>query len=173
MTDTSNDMKIPNDDPQRSLTVADAETLPHIAVVGDTYTILVHGKQTAGRYCLIDMHIPKGGGPPLHRHNFEENFTVLHGEILVMFRDTTQIVRAGERMNIPANAPHHFTNTKDEPARLYCTCSPAGQEEFLIEIGVPVPTRTAAPPELSAAEKKALMEKTMKLAPRYATELLV
>jgi mannose-6-phosphate isomerase-like protein (cupin superfamily) len=105
MTDASTYTKIPNDDPQRNLTVADAETLPHIAVVGDTYTILVHGKQTAGRYCLIDMHIPKGGGPPLHRHNFEENFTVLHGEILVMFRDTTQIVRAGESVNIPANAP--------------------------------------------------------------------
>ena len=67
MNDASTYTTIPNDDPQRNLTVADAETLPHIAVVGDTYTILVHGKQTAGRYCLIDMHIPKGGGPPLHR----------------------------------------------------------------------------------------------------------
>jgi hypothetical protein len=36
MTDASTYTKIPNDDPQRSLTVADAETLPHIAVVGDT-----------------------------------------------------------------------------------------------------------------------------------------
>jgi hypothetical protein len=42
-----------------------------------------------------------------------------------------------------------------------------------MQIGVPVPTRTAAPPELSADEKKALMEKTMELAPLYATELLV
>ena len=172
MTDALTQTKIPNDDPRRDLTLADAETLPHIAVVGDTYTILVNGKQTAGRYCLIDMHIPKGGGPPLHRHDFEENFTVLHGEILVMFRDTQAVVRAGESVNIPANAPHHFTNTKDEPARMYCTCSPAGQEEFFTEIGVRVPTRTAAPPPLRDDEKEALMKKTKALAPLYKTELL-
>jgi quercetin dioxygenase-like cupin family protein len=172
MANLSGNTNIPLDDPQRSLTFADAETLPHIAVVGDTYTILVSGKQTAGRYCLIDMHVPKGGGPPLHRHDFEENFTVLDGEILVMFRDSKQIVRAGESVNIPANAPHHFTNTNDEPARMYCTCVPAGQEEFFMEIGIPVPTRTSTPPPLSDDERKSLIEKTKTLAPQYRTELL-
>jgi hypothetical protein len=64
---------IPADDPNRNLTLAWADdNLPHIGLVGDTYTILVTGKDTAGRYCLIDMHIPPGGGPPPHRHDFEE-----------------------------------------------------------------------------------------------------
>jgi hypothetical protein len=26
------------------------------------------GKDTGGRYCLTDMHVPLGGGPPPHRH---------------------------------------------------------------------------------------------------------
>jgi quercetin dioxygenase-like cupin family protein len=26
---------------------------------------------------VIDMHVPPGGGPPPHRHDFEEMFTVL------------------------------------------------------------------------------------------------
>jgi hypothetical protein len=43
------------------------KTLPHIGLVGDTYTITVTGAETAGRFCVIDMHIPPGGGPPLHR----------------------------------------------------------------------------------------------------------
>jgi hypothetical protein len=65
---------IPADDPERKLTIAwsDNPNVPHIGLVGDTYTILVGGKDTAGRYCLIDMHIPPGGGPPPHRHDFEE-----------------------------------------------------------------------------------------------------
>lgn len=55
---------IPPDDLQRSLAVAGSETQTHIGLVGDTYTILLTGKDTAGRYCLIDMHVPPGGGPP-------------------------------------------------------------------------------------------------------------
>jgi hypothetical protein len=42
---------IPADDPERDFTLArsDSATLPHIGLVGDTYTILVAGKDTAGR----------------------------------------------------------------------------------------------------------------------------
>ena len=47
------------------------ESLPHIGLVGDTYTILLSGADTDGRYCLIDSTIPPGGGPPPHRHDFE------------------------------------------------------------------------------------------------------
>lgn len=70
---------LPPDDPRRKLVIARPdgdESLPHIGLVGDTYTIFVSGKDTAGRYCLIDMHGPPGGGPPPHRHAFEESFTV-------------------------------------------------------------------------------------------------
>jgi hypothetical protein len=59
---------IPPDDPHRHLTVArpdDDETLTHLGLVGDTYTILVTGDDTSGKYTLIDMHVPPGGGPPL------------------------------------------------------------------------------------------------------------
>jgi quercetin dioxygenase-like cupin family protein len=75
------DATIPADDPARKLTLAqpDEPNLSHIGLVGDTYTILVAGKDTQGRYCLIDMHIPPGGGPPPHRHDFEEMFSVLEG----------------------------------------------------------------------------------------------
>jgi quercetin dioxygenase-like cupin family protein len=72
---------LPPDDPSRALTVADPEgpAAPHVAVAGDVYTILVSGEQTAGRYCLIDMIVLPGGGPPPHRHDFEEMFTILEG----------------------------------------------------------------------------------------------
>ena len=89
---------IPPDDPSRRLTVArpDDQSLPHIGLVGDTYTILVAGQDTAGRYTLIDMHVPPGGGPPPHRHDFEEMFTVLDGEVQVTFRGQTIVAQAGQ-----------------------------------------------------------------------------
>jgi quercetin dioxygenase-like cupin family protein len=165
---------IPADDPERNLTLAqsDDRNLPHIGSVGDTYTILVAGKDTAGRYSLIDMHIPPGGGPPPHRHDFEEMFSVLEGEIEATFRGRKAIVRAGETINIPANAPHQFQNKSRQPARLLCLCSPAGQEEFFREVGIPVATRTTPPPPLDEAAQAALVAKVKALAPKYRTELL-
>lgn len=165
---------IPADDPARNLAFSrsDDQNLPHIGLVGDTYTILVAGKDTAGRYCLIDMHIPPGGGPPPHRHDFEEMFCVLEGEIEATLRGKNTIIRAGETINIPANAPHQFQNKSKQPARLLCLCSPAGQEEFFREVGVPVATRTTSPPPLDNDAEAAFVAKVKALAPKYRTELL-
>lgn len=166
---------IPPDDLQRHLTVAqpnEDQTLPHIGVVGDTYTILLTGDDTNGRYCLIDMHIPPGGGPPPHRHDFEESFTILEGEIETTFRGEKAVARAGETVNIPANAPHQFHNASDRPVRLLCICSPAGQEEFFMEVGVRVATRTTPPPKLDEAAQAEFKAKSEALAPKYRTEML-
>src|SRR6202453_1644756 len=167
---------VPPDDLSRELTVARPDrdqSLPHIGLVGDTYTILVTGEDTAGKYTLIDMHVPPGGGPPPHRHDFEEMFTVLDGEVRVTFRGETLVARAGETINVPANAPHAFTNAGDKPSRLLCMCAPSGQEEFFTLVGEPVATRTQAPPPLDADEQGAFIAKTKVLAPEYSTELLL
>jgi quercetin dioxygenase-like cupin family protein len=155
--------------------VAQPETdanLPHLGVVGDTYTILLSGKDTAGRFCLIDMHVPPGGGPPPHRHDFEESFTMLDGEIEANFRGKRRVVRAGETINIPANSPHQFRNASTKPARMLCICSPSGQEEFFKEVGVPVATRTTPPPALDEAAQAEFRKKAAALAGKYRTELL-
>ena len=131
------------------------------------------GADTAGRYTLIDMHVPPGGGPPPHRHDFEEMFSVLEGEVSVTFRGEQLIARAGETINVPANAPHAFTNASGKPARLLCLCAPAGQEEFFLAVGESVATRTQPPPALDEAAQTAFIAKSVALAPRYRTELLL
>ena len=162
---------LPPDDRKRTLTLTQPGP-PHIGLVGDTYTILLTGKDTAGRYCLIDMHIPPGGGPPPHRHDFEESFTLLEGELQATFRGAKSTVRAGETINIPANAPHQFHNASTKPVRLLCICSPAGQEEFFMQVGVPVATRSTPPPKLDEAAQAAFQAKAELLAARYRTEFL-
>jgi quercetin dioxygenase-like cupin family protein len=163
---------IPADDLTRALVVKGVEEPPHLGVVGDTYTILLRGEDTAGKYCLIDMHVPPGGGPPPHRHDFEETFTVLEGEIELMFRGDKQTAKAGETVHIPANAPHQFHNSSKTPARLLCICGPAGQERFFEEVGVTVGTRTEAPAKPDATASEALKKKALELAPKYKTEML-
>jgi quercetin dioxygenase-like cupin family protein len=167
-------MSIPADNLNRHLTVASADdpTAVHLSLVGNTYTILVSGEDTAGRYSLIDMYVPPGGGPPPHRHDFEESFTVLEGEIEATFRGEKLSLRAGQVIQIPANAPHQFRNNSAQPARLLCLCSPAGQEGMFREIGVEVPTRTTVPPKPEAATEEAFKARAQALAPKYKTEFV-
>jgi hypothetical protein len=56
---------LPADDLSRTVALAqlDSPTSQHIGLVGNTYTITVAGKDTNDRFCVIDMHVPPGGGP--------------------------------------------------------------------------------------------------------------
>jgi quercetin dioxygenase-like cupin family protein len=166
---------IPPDDAARKLTLAnpDDPNARHVSVAGGTYTILVTGEQTGGRYSLIDMLVPPGGGPPPHRHDFEEMFTILDGEIELTFRGEAHRAVAGSTVNIPANAPHSFKNVSDKPLRMLCMCTPSGQEEFFMAVGDPVDSRTAPPPKLNEAERTERMQRAKALAAKYRTELLV
>jgi quercetin dioxygenase-like cupin family protein len=167
-------MSIPADNLNRHLTLASADdpSAVHLSLVGNTYTILVSGEDTAGRYSLIDMYVPPGGGPPAHRHDCEESFTVLEGEIEATFRGENVTVTAGQVIQIPANAPHQFRNNSARPARLLCICSPAGQEGMFREIGVEVPTRTTVPPKPDDATEESFRAKAQALAPKYKTEFV-
>jgi quercetin dioxygenase-like cupin family protein len=167
--------KIPPDDLNRKLLHAQPEnagSLPHIGLVGGTYTITVSGADTQGRFSVIDMHVPPGGGPPPHRHDFEETFIVLEGQVEATFRGSKLNVRAGETINIPANAPHRFRNVSEAPVRMICICSPAGPENYFIELGIPVATRTTPPPKLDETGQAAFIQKVLALSPKYRTEMV-
>ena len=73
------------------------------------------------------------------------------------FRGETLTAHAGETINVPANAPHAFTNAEDSPSRLLCLCAPAGQDEFFTLVGQPVASRTEQPPPLDPAAQAAFI----------------
>ena len=152
--------------------VSPDDDLPHLAVGGGVYTILLSGEDTAGRYCVIEMRVPPGAGPPPHRHDFEETFAVLEGEIEVTVRGETYAAAAGSLAHVPANAPHTFRNVADVPARLLCTCSPAGQEQFFLDVAVRVDGPDLRAPALSDDEEQAIRRRAAELAPKYQSEFL-
>lgn len=166
--------RIGPDDPSRPLSVVRPDTdesLPHLGVVGDTYTVLLTGADTGGRYALIDMLVPPGGGPPPHRHDFEEMFHVLEGELEVTFRGETHRVRAGETVNVPALAPHSFHNMSARPARTLCMVTPPGLEEYFGKWGQPRPTRTTLP-DMTAEQVRDRLQIAIDLGPHYRIENL-
>ena len=165
---------LPADDLSRGLAFAqlDSPTAQNIGLVGNTYTITVASRETNDRFCVIDMHVPPGGGPGPHRHDFEETFILLEGELEMTFRGNKSLVRAGDTVNVPSNAPHQFHNASSGPVRMICICAPGGNDRFFVELGVPVATRTTPPPRLDAKQMAEFVEKAKAVAPKYHTELL-
>jgi hypothetical protein len=52
-------------------------------------------------------------------------------------------------------------------------CTPAGQEQFFMEVGDPVDSPTAPPPKLSPAEQTERIQRAKSLSAKYRTELLI
>ena len=133
-----------------------------ISVVGDTYRILVSGEQTGGAYAAIDMLIPPGGGPGPHAHaDLHETFFVVEGEIVV--RAAGQLpytARKGAFVAIPKGGiVHDFKNESDRTAHLISYVTPAGLEDFFLEIGKPVEWQEfLSPPEMTAQEQARIKE---------------
>jgi hypothetical protein len=76
------------------------------------------------------------------------------------------MVCAGSTVNIPANAPHAFKSAPGAAVRMLCMATPAGLEEFFLEVGDLVDDRTAPPPRLTPEELGEI------LLAKYRTEMV-
>ncbi|AYD48326.1 cupin domain-containing protein [Arachidicoccus soli] len=127
----------------------------HISVIGDSYRIIISGKQTEGAYAVIDMLVPPGGGPGPHSHaDIHESFYIVEGEVDFKTEAGKYAAKKGSFVNIPKGGEVHcFKNTSDKTAHLLCTVIPAGLDEFFQKIGTPIAEDTfLPPPDLNEAD---------------------
>ena len=137
-------------DSPKALTTISPFDGQNLSIVGDTYRIVISGKQTDNAYAVIDMLVPPGGGPGPHAHaGFQESFFVLEGEVEVKTELQTYIAKQGSFVNIPMGGIIHcFKNKSQSIARLWCVVVPSGLEEFFQEIGKPVDAGVFLPPPI-------------------------
>ena len=142
----------------------------NLSVVGDTYRILITGKETGGAFAVIDMLIPPGGGPGPHSHpDFQESFYVIDGEIEVKSEVSTILAKKGSFVSIPkGGVVHCFKNKTDQMAHILCTVVPSGLEEFFMEIGQPVAIGAFLPPP---PMDEAAMKKILPIVEKYGQKL--
>jgi quercetin dioxygenase-like cupin family protein len=141
-----------------------------ISIVGDTYRLIVTGKQTGGAYAMIDMLVPPGGGPSPHEHaGFHETFYVLDGEVLFQFEDKTLTAKKGQLVSIPqGGGVHRFKNVSTADARMLCTVVPAGLDAFFLEVGRPVAPGASLPPHQMGPDE---LKRAKAIAERYGQKL--
>lgn len=131
----------------KPITVSNKEG-ENLSVVGDTYRILITGKETGGAFSTMEFHIPPNGGPGPHSHaDFQESFYVVEGEVEVNSEAGSYTAKKGSFVTIPKGGiVHDFKNKTNQNAVLICTVVPAGLEEMFMEIGKPVAIGEFLPP---------------------------
>ena len=91
-------------------------------------TVLLRGEDSDGRLAVVD--IGGGGRPPLHRHDFDETFYILEGELTFQLGDERIARRAGEVAFAPRGVPHTYANLSAAPAHALLVITPAGFERY-------------------------------------------
>jgi mannose-6-phosphate isomerase-like protein (cupin superfamily) len=93
--------------------------------------VLLRSEESDGVVSVVDNTVPANWpGPFLHRHDFDEAFYVLEGELTFQVEDAVITKRAGELAFAPRGVAHTLANLSDAPARYVLVCTPAGFERY-------------------------------------------
>ena len=147
--------------------VASGEGLADVWWKSGRITVKTAGAETGNAFSQIETDDPRGTGPPLHlHHNEDETFYVLEGEVTILVGDERIDLAAGDYLFGPRDIPHAYV-VRSERARMLVTASPAGVEQVLVSLGVPVtgtqpPTDAVMPP----------MDELVRLFAGYGCEIL-
>ncbi|WPU96265.1 cupin domain-containing protein [Mucilaginibacter sabulilitoris] len=131
---------------ENPITITGSDEGKNLAIAGGQYRILVSGDATEGRYAIIEMNVPPGGGPAPHAHpDIEEIFYVADGTIQFMTKNGPVNADTGAFIRIPLDGGvHAFKNITGKSARLLCTVIPAGLDRMFEEISGADPTQIPA-----------------------------
>jgi mannose-6-phosphate isomerase-like protein (cupin superfamily) len=97
--------------------------------------VLLRSEESDGVVSVVDNTVPANWpGPFLHKHDFDEAFYVLEGELTFQVEDTVITKRAGELAFAPRGVAHTLANHSDAPARYVLVCTPAGFERYFARL---------------------------------------
>jgi mannose-6-phosphate isomerase-like protein (cupin superfamily) len=113
---------------------------------------MIGGAESGGGFSLVEHPLSaRALGAPLHRHDREDEYSyVLEGRIGALLGDQVREAGPGDLIFKPRHQWHTFWNAGDQPARILEIISPAGFEQYFVELVALGGSRTAAPEALRA-----------------------
>jgi quercetin dioxygenase-like cupin family protein len=119
--------------------------------------LLLRSEQSGGHVSIMENVVAAhSAGPPLHRHDFDEAFYMLEGELIFQVEDELFTRRAGEFAFAPRNVPHALANHSDADARYLLVCTPAGLERLFMRIAAA--SEGVEPPEWALQPSPEIIE---------------
>lgn len=137
--------------------------------LGELAVIHATGKETGGKYCLIELYATSEGSPPWHvHHNEDEGFYIIEGELTISVGDKTYKAKKGDFLLAPKNIPHTYQVDSPGFARVLLMCSPAGFEDAVREMSMLA--ESLVPPNLEGVEID--FDRIVGIAKKYGVEFV-
>jgi len=97
---------------------------------------IMDGRPSEGRFSVVEHPIvPRGLAAPMHIHSREDEYSlVLEGRWGFQLGEEIVYADPGDFVFKPRNVWHTFWNAGDTPARILEIISPAGFEQFFVEL---------------------------------------
>lgn len=115
-------------------TIVKAGERPPLNVLGMPLTMLCEARETGGAWSLFEEEIPLGMGPPPHRHDWDEAYYVLSGDIDFSIDGKAVRSEPGDFNYLPRGTVHGFKGASESPARVLIFAAPAHGSEFFHEL---------------------------------------
>ena len=113
---------------------------------GILWTMLADAADTGGRWSMMEQLLPKGAGPPPHKHLWsDETFYILDGTITFLLENGLRTATKGAFINVARNTRHAFRVDSDT-ARFLNGYTPASMEAMVAELGKRTAQRTLPAP---------------------------
>jgi len=139
--------------------------------LGGLAIIKASGKDTDGRFSLIEVVDHEGAETPLHvHHNEDEGFWILEGLLTFEVGDKTIKAKPGSFLFGPKDVPHRYRIDKG-PARLLFILAPSGFEELVRATSEPAQSPTL-PPASNIPPDPMAMEQMASIVQKYGCEIL-
>jgi quercetin dioxygenase-like cupin family protein len=107
-----------------------------VNLLGIPSTIRIHGRDTAGAVCVIELRDQPGGGAPMHIHQREdETFHVIEGDYEFTCGGETFVAKPGTTVFGPRGVAHGYRYLGQTPGRILLFVAPAGIEKWFEEVG--------------------------------------
>jgi quercetin dioxygenase-like cupin family protein len=132
-------------------TIVKAGERAPLNVLGMPLRFLCDSRETGGVWSLFEEEVPLGLGPPPHRHDWDEAYYVLEGELDFHIDGEQVKSSAGDFNYLPRNTVHGFRGASQAPARVLIFAAPAHASEFFEEVNSEVrslPDDAAKIPEI-------------------------
>jgi quercetin dioxygenase-like cupin family protein len=121
----------------------------HLHFLNHLATVKVRGGED-GAFSVVEFTASRGLGPPLHRHDDEDElFVVLDGEVAFHTGDDRLLTAAGGMALLPHGIPHTFQVHSATATFVCVTASRLRTPRFdrmVTALGVPSPTATLPEP---------------------------
>lgn len=101
-----------------------------LQVLGTRTRFLCAGEATQRAFSLMEVDVPAGFGPPLHRHPWAEGYYILSGAVGFTVDGRQVVASAGDFLYAPALVPHSFCGQSEEPAQMLIFDLPAHAQAF-------------------------------------------